>query len=533
MKKASQLSPTVIACAAVVLCIVLVYAISSAIIRPGIYSDSGWGFLGWEQRHGLPFNFGAHPSRADFAKDEAAFMGWWSPGQHLLPGLVEMTGLDLGLSMAVVVALFSLLGLAGWFVLYRGFGFPATSAAVAVALIACMRHFSVPFGIYNGGEVLLFGGAPWFLALLWKLREFRWVAVLPLVVAAAAVTFLKLSGILLAACAIGAAAGSAGRWFSSESIRRGFVAGVTIALIGVAFYFLWASRGDTPAANAAMQAADRMVIPRFLVSAIGMIWSGSLSFGDLAAYAALNPGRPLLSSLLPIYVVFLPFALATFAFVWWRLRDTHADYLRFIALLAMSVTLVLTAVAARGGAVDADERHFRIVSLVLFGGIVHSVIGWPNRWGRLACAAVVLVSAGYGISGYAARVASNAKMPLGERGFRHMIADKAVLDFIRRIDVAQPNRASTFIYVPSPEIALEVRNVRKFSNQADFEPVDFIQKTRYRGKVPRLYVIVQKRLVAEGKAAAMLHSFTDYPHHAWQQTDLGKFVVFSSDYGAH
>lgn len=532
MKRASQFDPTIAVCVAIAVGATLAYAIVGAAVRPAMYSDSGWGFLGWETRHGLPFNHGARPAAGDFATDEVAFLGWWSPGQHVLPGLVEMTGLDLGLSMVAVVALFGLLGLAGWFVLYRSFGFAAASAAVAVAVIACMRHFSVPFGIYNGGEALLFGGAPWFLALLWKLRELRWVAVLPLAVAAAAMTFLKLSGLLVAACAIGAAAGSAGRWFSKESIRRGFVAGVTIALIGVAFYFLWASRGGTPAANAAMHAADRMVVPRFLVSAVGMIWSGSLSFGDLASYVALNPGRPLLSSLLPVYVVFLPFAFATFVFVWWRLRDTHADYLRFIALLAISVTLVLTAVAARGGAVDADERHFRVVSLVLFGGIVHSVLGWPSRWPRLALAAVVLVSAGYGVSAYAARAASNAGMPLGERGFRHMIADKAVLDFIHRIDVAQPDRASTFIYVPSPEIALEVRNVRKFSNQADFEPVHGIEKTRYRGKVARLYVIVQKRLVAEGKAAAMLRSFADYPRNAWQETDLGKFVVFSSDYGA-
>jgi hypothetical protein len=38
--------------------------------------------------------------------------------------------------------------------------------------------------------------------------------------------------------------------------------------------------------------------------------------------------------------------------------------------------------------------------------------------------------------------------------------------------------------------------------------------------------------VAEGKAAVILQSFADYPADAWQEIDLGEFVVFSSDFGA-
>jgi hypothetical protein len=532
MKKLSQTDPTVAVCIAIALGTTLTYAIVGAVAGSAMYSDSGWGFLGWDNRHGLPFNHAFRPDRADFANDEPAFLSWWSPGQHVLPGLGEMAGLGLGQSMVAVVALFSLMGLAGWFVLYLSFGFAPASAAIAVAVIACMRHFSVPFGIYNGGEVLLFGGAPWFLVLLWRLREFRWTAVLPLVLATAIVTFLKLSGILLAACAIGAAAGSAGQWLSRESIRRGFVAGVTIATIGLAFYFLWAARGESPATNNAMQAGDWLVIPRFAVLAAGMIASGSLSFGDLASYIVLNPRAPLLGSLLVLYLAFLPVAVAIFVFVWWRLRRSHADYLRFTALLAISVTFVLTAIAARGGAVEADERHFRIVSLVLFGGIVHSVIGQHDRWVRAGFAAVVLAMAVYGVSSFAARASSSMGWPLGERGFRHFLADRPLLDFLRRIDVATPDRASTFIYVPSPEIALEIRNVRRFANHADFQTVRELEDGKYRGTVPRLYVIVQKRLVANGKAAIILRSFVDYPANAWQETPVGDFIVYFSDFGA-
>lgn len=533
MKKAVlQSSPTVVACVAIALGLTLAYAVSGAIIRPSMYSDSGWGFFGWDRRHGLPFNYGAYPDPSNFAKDAFGFLGWWSPGQHVLPGLVEEMGLDLGLSIIVVTTAFSLLGLAGWFTLYRSFGFPAGSSAIAVAIVACTRHFALPFGVYNGGEVLLFGIAPWFLMLVWRLRELRWTVVLPLVAGAAVMTFAKLSGILIAACAIGAVAGSPGRWFSKETIRRGFVAAVTILLIGVTFYFVWFSRSATPVSDGAMQEGGWLDILRQVVFTLGATWSAALSFGDLASYIALHPSRPLLPSLFPVHCGFLLFAVAIFAFVWWRLRDSHADYLRFSVLLWGSVAIVLTVVSAKGGAVGADERHMRIVSLVLFGGIVHSVVSAPNTWVRSTFSVAALVVVAYGVSSYVAHGAWNLKRPLGDRGFRHQIADAAVLDFIHGIDAAQADRFSTFIYVTSPEIALEARNVRGGSNHADFQTPETLSQIKLRGLVPKLYIIVPKRLVDSGKAAVMLHSFVDYPESAWREIPVGGSVVFFSDFGA-
>ena len=80
--------------------------------------------------------------------------------------------------------------------------------------------------------------------------------------------------------------------------------------------------------------------------------------------------------------------------------------------------------------------------------------------------------------------------------------------------------------MPSPELALEVRNVRTWSNHADFEPIEVLRKQVRRGHVDRLYVIVQKRLVAEGKADAILRSFADYPIAGWTEVPLGEYVCF-------
>jgi hypothetical protein len=150
----------------------------------------------------------------------------------------------------------------------------------------------------------------------------------------------------------------------------------------------------------------------------------------------------------------------------------------------------------------------------------------PSRLLRLAGVLMALVGALYGLAGQARHIVVNLGHPLGVRDFRHSTADEAVVKFIRTIDVPSPDRASTLIFVPSPEIGLEVRNVRVMANHADFWAIEDMRNLKFRGRVPRLYVIVQKRLVAQGKAQAMVEQFVDYKPSEWKEMPLGDFVCF-------
>lgn len=240
----------------------------------------------------------------------------------------------------------------------------------------------------------------------------------------------------------------------------------------------------------------------------------------------------LIESPVAVYCSFLPLAAVTFAFVWRRLRREHGDYLRFVALLAIAMAAALAVTVALGTNLSADERHLRIVSLVLLVGIVHSALGWPGLWLRSAFAAVLVVAGVFGVGSFAWHAAADLKRPLSDRGFRHWIADVPLLDFIHKIDVPGPDATSTVIMFTAPEIAVEIRNVRTLSNAADFQSVEELERETRRGRVPKLYVVVQKKLAGNGKSAAILRSFVDYPATSWQEMPVGGFVFFFSEFGA-
>lgn len=513
--------------------LVVIYTALNVVVRPTMWSDSGFGFLGWDARDALPFNHAAFPDPADISRDAPFFQATWSPGQHLVPGLLELAGVNLGVALVLVTAAFSAAGLVGWYLLYRAFSFSERACLIAVVLVACSRHFAHSFGIYFGGEVMQFGIAPWFFLLVWRLRDLGWTAIPPLLGGALAMFLAKLTGVILAAAAIAAAVTVDGRpWLDMRRLRKATVAGVAVVIMAIVFYIGWYSRGET--AVSARSTLDWSILLGQLVFTLSAVWSAALSLGELGAHLFLHPRRPLLDTHLPIYGLFLPFAATTYFLVWRHLRRGHSDYLRFATTIAVLLSAVLLWSWSHGTAVSIEERHLRIPSLLLLIGTVQTIFDLSNRWLRVAAATVASVAVLYGQGSQVQHLLDNADRPLGNRGFRQWIADAGALAFIRTIDHPGADRSSTLILVPSGEIGLEVRHIRVMANHADAVPLSVLANARHNGRVPRLYVLIQRKLVENGKADAVLRSFLDYSPREWRMTELpGAFVVFEGGGAAH
>jgi len=522
-------------CFGLIVALLLVYTAAAVIVRPSLYPDPAWGLLGADSARRFGASVFAHsmfPDAADIAKDKLAFGTGWSPGQHLLPLALESAGFGLGVAMALVTAAVSALGLVGWFTLYRAFRFPATTCAVAVVLIACSRFFGLGFSIYTGGELLLFGAAPWFALLVWRLRDLRWAAVPALLAGAVVLFFAKLSGIMFAGGTIGAAALAGERarvLFGAalvDTLRKLLVAGVTIATIGIVFYFAWLRRGWTPVAAASAAQIDPRVLIDYSIFALGAAWTAALSLGDLANWLVLHPARPLLAGPAPVWYALAVPAAVSFAIMAWRLRPLHAEYLRFVGWASLAIGAVLVASCASGASIGMDERHMRPVALLLLVGLVETVRGFGSRMVRWPLAAVGVLSAVYGVTAFAQRERANLQRPLGVQGFRQIEISAPALDYVWKIDQSTRPGDVPLIYLTTPEAALEVRRARVLAKHADGTELADLAQLSWHGRVGRLYVVMPRRLLDNGKAEAILRSFVDYRRDAWRTEQLGDFVAF-------
>jgi hypothetical protein len=101
-----------------------------------------------------------------------------------------------------------------------------------------------------------------------------------------------------------------------------------------------------------------------------------------------------------------------------------------------------------------------------------------------------------------------------------------VLAFIKAEIARRPADVQPMVLVTSPEIGLEFRGVRVLSNHADFESGDILRSRTYRGRVKKLFVLVQTKLVENGKADIILTSFADYAPGGWTVSPLGSFTSF-------
>jgi hypothetical protein len=504
----------------------IAYAILAFVIRPSVYRDSAEGFLAWQSflQTGT-FNVVVSPDPNNLLQDTGSFLAAWSPGQYLAPGLLSLPFGDLGFGVVAATALASALGLAGFYKLYRAFGFDRNIAVATCILIACSRHFILPFGIYNGGEVILFGVAPWAALAMFETRNRIVPFAISYIAALVLCTAAKLSGLILVA---GMAGGIGMIWLldhqrSNLPVRVPVGLAVSAGFLAL-FYYFWLSQGSTPVDAVGGPRASAL-LSHAIPMAPAAVFS-AVSLGDLLARLFLFPGNPVFESIALSYALFLPAA----GFIVWRmatvLRRTHPDYVVFSLTCAALVVLTLTFLYMRGAAVDVSERNLRMASLLCLPGVLHSIISLHNRWLKAPLVLILAVCTLYGIASAAPRFMQSGASALGTSGLRIAEIDREALRYlVTRIEDAGDAERGVF-YLPTPTIAISVPAARMITSHADFESVEMLAERAYYGRPPFIVVALQSRLRGNGKADAILRSFRDVRPNEWRMSQAGDFVFY-------
>jgi hypothetical protein len=495
-----------------------------------MYSDPGWGFHVWRcMQQGGPWNYGCHPDSSNIARDSGGYCAAWTPGQYLFPGLLTYCGLSLGKAISVTIALFSVLGVTGWFLVYKAFNFSDELAWFACATIVSLRSFAAFFGIYDGGEILLFGGAPFVLLFAMRTQQLGLLEAILMALVFLASFFLLKNGALILALAICATMpfASAAKHNWRALLLGWFKWGLVFLVTYLAANRLHNSRGWT-AMSYTPQIRDK-ALSLSLFDASGPLLSLS-SLGDLLNRLLSNPDKPLLTDWDETILVTLPLGAASLLAYSWVLRSyAGTRYGRFCLGVLLAYLLVFGALYISGAAIEPrGARYYRPAGFLLLPGLLALGIGHTWRVIRVATVVWVLFVGLYGFASYANKIRYlQQRDTVGTEGFTQLIVDHEALNWLIQKDQGlHGSSQNNLFYLPSPEISLEVHNARVLLDHADFVSIDVLATTEYFGTVDNLFVVLPDKFLTNGKAEVILSSFKDYPDRSWKSQQVGQFVVY-------
>jgi hypothetical protein len=518
---------------AFVLCGLL--TITSLLVPPSLSHDAGWGMREWQTlKAGGPLNHIITPDPADISRDQSNFVSWWSPGQYLIPGVLTLLGLQLGSALSITSGVSLLVCLLGWIYVARYFAFSPRMTMLLVVLIATFRYSTLPFGIYNGGEILLQALTPWLIltgCVVPSTSALRAAGLACLAVLLA--FFAKLTGIMV----IGAAlfAGAVESVIRLRRITVGVIAAAAGAIVAVGLlYVVWFSHGTTPASGTgwSFRVSD-------VLFAWGAPWGAGISWTDMMTSLLFNPRHPALPGgpekgdlSLILLLLLLPVLLFITVIVKSCpecIRDANLKKLLTITVCFYAVSaFAMSAIFLHGGDVSVEERHLRAAGMLILVGVFALTCRLPLKSvSRLAVSAIFVFMSLYGITAFAYRARSKERVEID--GYSRVLesnVDASVLESLRRA-FAQEGRDALFVLPSADAASAFPPSARILVPQIESDPQALAWAREYHGKVRgHLYVVVPTRLAQSPNTTLLLKDFLDYPFNAWESRVVGSSTVY-------
>ncbi|WP_448700107.1 hypothetical protein ACFGVR_23340 [Mucilaginibacter sp. AW1-3] len=504
--------------------LVVILGILLIAVPPGIYPDPSWGFQVMRcMEQGYHFNLLVGPDPADIAKNHSDFLSWWSPGQYLLPYFFKsLFKLNTGHAVALTVTLCNILGLAGFYQLFKKLGFTKWIAAISVTFIASQQFFLLAYIIYTGGEVLLFAFAGWFLYGCFSFKRIGWQLLLFIFVSGLVGFFAKSSALWMFA------AGLACIWINlssnskkiSEWLRNGVTLGIpAAAAVGIIIVF-YLSKGENPSSATAGWA----ILPETFSFPLASPLLAGFSLDELFKGLIYHPDGPVFSYGVTILILAV-LAFGSLALIITILKTIpNKNYALALIVFYVVANVFFSYLYLKQAAISYEGRHFRILGLLAIPGIIWLLSKTRMTRGIFAVIWIVFICLGVRYFIYDYKV--NKLSAQGNSGLTQGQYDKTTLDEIARLDSLHHNDA-IFVFVEA-DIAVEVNNNRVIT--LDIESMDNYDYDvlKYAGKGGTIYMLMPESYVKNGVANHIGKSFTSY--HNFSVKQLSKeYYLFTAE----
>jgi len=481
--------------------------VACAVVSVSTFPDPGWGFLTWKNmQQGGGFNLLPGPDPHNITKDTFKFLTWWSPGQYLFPGsIASFIGIKIGWGMVITTVVFTLSGVAGCYFLFDKLQFNRQTVLFSILVLCCQVQTLLPFSVYNGGEVLIFGVAPWFwfCCIDFKLKPFR----LLLLVLLSWIGFIaKLSFLLVAVCGfLFIFFGWIGKRITFKELLFKtswlFIAWLTIV---VPIFLLFLQKGNNPSAA---------------VNGFNFSWLNILYPAAVPLLTTFSADEVFNQMVHPVFLESLPatdllfyipaFLLVVFVLIWVFYKRIGSNAYRRLLFTAYFFFLCFFTVQyCRHAAISMEGRHFHILGLLFLPGVVQLMRQVKIYAVKTALQVLLLGLCLFAWSDYYNRWNTNREQTPGvnTRVIQDLLDDETLLK-IHQLDTQYAQQV--LFLLMSPEIAMEIEH-----NRTLIVPFDSMAKNPknqiYDGRVKKLFLIVPVEF-AHGKTGKLIKaSFTGY-----------------------
>jgi hypothetical protein len=503
--------------------------IVSLYVPPTMVPDSGYGFF--VLRHmleGGAFNTFTTPDASNIAEDTVTFLTWYSPGQYLVPGIFVWLGANYGLALSLTLLVATVIGIVGWIQLARSFDVsPAVLSLFALGLTT-FSYVTVQFRTYHGGELLLFAVAPWSLYAMSCALARPPILCFAISFLSGVLLFLaKLTGLVVFA---GNIAGlSVLTLVGQRRLSSSLITMWLAAAIGAScFVLFWLRYGPVPAQGTTF---TFNWVPIWF-SVAGATFSG-ISGLDFLGWLL---GHPLVGILVGesqfelLGKILGPPGLALMIWMWFQLHHTrHRDMAVLLLTIIFFYTIAFVAMYLRGAALNFDERYFRYPGILFFLLLLTAVDRWHEIWAKGCVCAVIVVLGLFGlkqfVTGAYAHMRSGYYDPF--TGITQEIVSPRVLQYLRS-EMVQHNYRRPVVVIPSSSAAISLPRFGILYIPGQYYPsAEGIAALRFAGRAEKMFVVIQEEMRLNGKAGAILRSFTGYAFENWTEMKLGGMVIYT------
>jgi len=502
-------------------------------IRPQMTFDTASGFMALRSMlDGGSFNYVTSPDPGNIANNIETFLTWWSPGQYLMPGIFVWLGANYGLAISLTTLLGAVIGVLGWAQIARSFDVSCFVLFLFILGLVTFYYATVPFSVFNGGDVVLFAVLPWSLsALQWAAQKRPAVSFTISVLSATLLFFAKLSGIVVfAAIVAGISVADVLRQQRITFPLLAMWAGSAIAAI--LYLFSWQSWGLTPATSTSYSFTWLAIL--FPVDAATFSGFSAIDFLqdlNVLIWRTLHLSAPLLSESTAIKsssYVLGPLGLLLMSWVWFRLRDTRYRPMAirlfpFIAFYIMAYVVMYV----RSPIVPFEERYFYFAGILSFLLLLVAMDQWHGSLTRIIPILLVGMFAAYGVTAYAHEVLRSRHYDQAS-GTAMRVVPPGVLAYLRS-EMAVHNWPNAIAVVPLPEAANGLPGFRIIFSFSllDSASLEEITRQRWAGRTDKIFMIMNENMLGDGKAEAVLRTFVDYDFAKWSQIQMDGMVVYS------